>query len=102
MPCRNSETINGKIYRNDSVNWMYIPQNMTELFERKTPYEEIADLELEEPAVRSHLANIGLRGDRAFSANVKTISYGELMRLALLKSIFQRLSSSSWTSQPII
>jgi len=84
------ELSSGKIYRNESVNWMYIPQNVAELFERKTPYEEIADLELEEPAVRSHLANIGLKGERAFS-EIKTMSYGELMRLALLKSLLSKV-----------
>ena len=84
------ELSSGKIYRNESVNWMYIPQNVAELFERKTPYEEIADLELEEPAVRSHLANIGLKRERAFS-EIKTMSYGELMRLALLKSLLSKV-----------
>ena len=84
------ELSSGKIYRNESVNWMYIPQNVAELFERKTPYEEIADLELEEPAVRSHLANIGLKGERAFS-EIKSMSYGELMRLALLKTLLSKV-----------
>lgn len=84
------EPSGGRIYRNESVNWMYIPQNVAELFENTTPYEEIADLELEEPAVRSHLANIGLKGEKAFS-EIKTLSYGELMRLALLKSLLSKV-----------
>ncbi|MDD2334143.1 MAG: ATP-binding cassette domain-containing protein, partial [Mesotoga sp.] len=40
--------------------------------------------------VRSHLANIGLKRERAFS-EIKTMSYGELMRLALLKSLLSKV-----------
>jgi ATPase subunit of ABC transporter with duplicated ATPase domains len=36
------------------------------------------------------LANIGLKGERAFS-ELKGMSYGELMRLALLKSLLSKV-----------
>jgi ATPase subunit of ABC transporter with duplicated ATPase domains len=82
--------VNGRIYRNDSVDWVYIPQDMTRHFKKKTPFEEISDVGLDEQTTRSHLANIGFRGDRAL-ANAELISCGERMRLAILKAILSRV-----------
>lgn len=82
--------VNGRIYRNDSVDWVYIPQDIKHHFKRKTPLEEISDVGLDEETTRSHLANIGFRGDKALE-NVELISCGERMRLAILKAILSRV-----------
>jgi ATPase subunit of ABC transporter with duplicated ATPase domains len=80
------EPSSGKIYRNEGVRWAYIPQNVLNFFERKTLIEEFLSTGIEEEKLRSHLANIRFRRERAM-ARISDLSHGELMRAALLKVI---------------
>jgi len=83
------EPSSGKIYRNEGVRWAYIPQNVLDFFEREMLIEEFLSTGIEEEKLRSHLANIRFRKERAM-ARISDLSHGELMRAALLKVIVSK------------
>ncbi|NLX34130.1 MAG: ABC-F family ATP-binding cassette domain-containing protein, partial [Thermotogaceae bacterium] len=69
--------------------WAYIPQNVLDFFEREMLIEEFLSTGIEEEKLRSHLANIRFRKERAM-ARISDLSHGELMRAALLKVIVSK------------
>ena len=83
------EPFSGEVYRNENVNWKYIPQNVISFFERETLLDELFSTGIEEVKLRSHLANVRLRGERILS-RVSDLSYGELMRAAILKATLSK------------
>lgn len=80
------EPSSGRVYRNDNVRWNYLPQDVIKTFERETLLDEFEVCEIEGVQLRRDLANIGLKGERVLG-KISTLSYGELMRAAVLKAV---------------
>ncbi|MBD2104039.1 ribosomal protection-like ABC-F family protein [Leptolyngbya sp. FACHB-261] len=79
----------GQIKRNESVHWLYIPQDVREYFREEILLDNFKDYGLEEPVVRQFLGAAKLRRDRVVQP-ISTLSAGELMRAAIVSVLLAK------------
>jgi ATP-binding cassette, subfamily F, member 3 len=79
----------GSISRNDYVKWLYLPQNIQDYFQTEILLDNLMVHGVEETIVRQFLGAAKLRRDRVLQS-VSTLSYGELMRAAIVSAILRK------------
>jgi len=79
----------GKIYRNDNVNWLYIPQNIQQFFKKATLIENMSGVR-DETTIRQFLGAAKIRKDKAIQP-IENLSYGELMRATIVYAILNKV-----------
>ncbi|AKI97819.1 ABC-F family ATP-binding cassette domain-containing protein [Kosmotoga pacifica] len=80
----------GELYRNDNVRWKYIPQDVRAFFRTGSLIDNLRVPELDELQLRQALGAAGFRRDKVFQ-DVGSLSYGELMRAAILKAMLEKI-----------
>ena len=78
----------GKLYRNDNIRWEYIPQNVKAFFKSGSLLDNLRISKYDEQQLRRALGAAGFRKDKALQ-QIDSLSYGELMRAAILKSMLR-------------
>jgi len=79
----------GEVYRNENVNYIYIPQNIRNYFKKEILLDNLMIYNIEQYIVRQYLGAAKLRRDKVLQP-VSTLSYGELMRSAIVSAILAK------------
>lgn len=80
----------GDIIMNRSVKWKYIPQDVGLAFEKGSLLKNMQTENYDEISIRKHLGGAKFRKDKVYS-DIKKLSYGELMRAAILKAMLEKV-----------
>lgn len=76
----------GKISMNDTINSIYMPQNIREYFKKKILLDNFMNYGINETKVRQYLGAAKLRRERVLQ-EVSVLSFGEVMRAAIVSAI---------------
>jgi ATPase subunit of ABC transporter with duplicated ATPase domains len=79
----------GSIYKNETVRWLYLPQDIRQFFRSEILLDNLMACGYEEVFVRQTLGNIRMRREKVFS-RIDDLSRGELMRCALVAALLQK------------
>jgi len=74
----------GNIYRNERVNYAYLPQNVSAFFQKNILIENFDDLNTEHYLIHSALKSSRLK-EETLNQDISSLSKGELMKAALVK-----------------
>ncbi|OAA29457.1 hypothetical protein AT15_01940 [Kosmotoga arenicorallina S304] len=78
----------GELYRNDNIRWEYIPQDVRTFFRAGNLLDNLRVSDIDELQLRQALGAAGFRKDKVLQ-KIDSLSYGELMRAAILKSMLR-------------
>ncbi len=79
----------GKLYRNDNVSWLYIPQDIKKFFSEDRLIDNFPMEALGQTIIRKYLGSAKIKGEMVFQS-IETLSYGELMRAAIVMAILEK------------
>ena len=80
----------GEVSLNRNVSWKYIPQDVKLVFGSGTLLKNMQTENYEETSVRKYLGGAKFRKEKVYS-DIKTLSYGELMRAVILKAMLEKV-----------
>lgn len=83
------EPVSGKIKLSPSVKWKYIPQDVRELFADESLLSFMSTEGYNEQETRHALGSARFRRDKVYQP-VRSLSYGEMMRAAILKAVLEK------------
>ncbi len=79
----------GNVHKNRGVRYRYIPQNIRKLFKKGSLLDNMRIVDYDETYIRKALGGTKLRKEKVHQ-DIFTLSYGELMRAAILKAILDK------------
>jgi ATP-binding cassette subfamily F protein 3 len=79
----------GRVYRNDHVNWIHLPQDIRGYFQKEILLDNLMVYGVEESTVRQFLGAAKLRREKVLQS-ISTLSHGELMRSAIVSAILAK------------
>ncbi len=83
------EPVSGDVKLSPSVQWKYIPQDVRELFGDELLLSYMSTEGYDEQEIRHALGAARFRRDKVYQP-VRSLSYGEMMRAAILKAALER------------